>query len=170
VIDQTGQAAVFESVEGEEVEGGAEEDSSERSGRAGGTGDASVLGLAKYSSGGAFVIGIPGGCAVGIGSGFHSGLFGRFDRCRRWKRLHGESLESRLLFRGHSHLAGNPTVNVHREADAGMACSLLHQLGMRARFDMERDECAPKIVLADAHDAQRLQRRKEMPAADVLRV
>jgi len=86
VIDQTGQAAVFESVEGEEVEGGAEEDSSERSGRAGGTGDASVLGLAKYSSGGAFGIGIPGGCAVGIGGGFHFRWFGRFDRRRRRKR------------------------------------------------------------------------------------
>ena len=123
----------------------------------GGTGNASegpseVL----VSSGGTVGIGIAGGCAVAVGGGFRAGTRGRFDRDRCWKRLDGESLESRLLFRGQSHLPGNFSVHVHGEPDAAVANALLHELGMGAGFDMKRDECASEIVLADAHDPQRL--------------
>jgi len=92
------------------------------------------------------------------------------DRHRCWKRLGSESLESRLLFRRQSHFPGNLAVQVHRQRDASCGHALLHELGVGARFTVKGDERAPEIVLADACDPQRLQRGKEMPAADVLRV
>ena len=51
-----------------------------------------------------------------------------------------------------------------------MAHALLHKFGVRARFHVERDERSPKIVLADTHDPQRLQRGKEVPSPNVLRI
>jgi hypothetical protein len=90
VIDPTGQAAVFESVEDEAVEGALKKNSFDHSDRTGGIRHASngpidVLIL----SGGTFGIGIPAGCAVGVDGDFRSGSCGRFDRHRCWKRIDG---------------------------------------------------------------------------------
>jgi hypothetical protein len=68
----------------------------------GGDGPIDVL----VSSGGTFRIGLPGGLAVGVGTGFRSQTRCRFDRHRCWKRLDGERLESRLL------LSGTPLIHL----------------------------------------------------------
>jgi len=136
----------------------AEDDSSERSGRAGGRGDASdePIEVLVWSAG-AFGMGIPGGCAVRIGGGFRSGTRGWFDRYRCWKRIDGESLESRLLFLGQRHLPGNPPVHVHRQLDVAVTHAVLHEFGVSPRFDVQSDVRSPKIMLADTHDPERRQ-------------
>ena len=107
---------------------------------------------------------------LGIGGGLDSGTRAPLDWDGCWKRLDGERLESRLLFTGQSHLPGNLPIHVHRQLDVAVAHTVLHELGVGPRFDVQGDVRSPKIMLTDARYPKRRQRRDEVPVADVLRV